>query len=135
MADQLLGRRILVNVTVICMVMYVNVVVPVHAVGGLHVSLGLIDHGRHASPSAVRAVKVSGGHSIQHQRRDRGDHRSEPSKRKLLPRTPTETRGGEAVESVGEDVDETGGENDTGSERLDDEEGILFGVKSGPPFA
>ncbi|URD82141.1 hypothetical protein MUK42_07603 [Musa troglodytarum] len=117
------------------MAMCVNVVVPVHAVGSLHVSLGLIDHGRRPSPGAVRAAEVSGGHGVHHQRRDRGDHRAEPGKRKLLPRTRIETRGGEAVESVGEDVDEAGGENDTGSERLDDGEGILLGVKSGPPFA
>lgn len=76
----------------------------------------------------MRAPVKARREHIDHHRHNRRSHREQPGEGKIRPRV-AQARTRQALERVGKNMDEPSRENHTGSERLDEEENVVFRVK------
>lgn len=79
----------------------------------------------------MSALVIISGHCVDHKSTQSGHHRHEAGEGELSPGIILETRRRQVSEAIGENVNQSGGEYDSGRKSLDDKEYLFIGAQRG----
>lgn len=93
----------------------------------MHLTTGLLHR---QSFTEMQSLIITGGEGVDHHGSHSRKHGHEAGEREMSPGVFTEAWTRQALESIRQNMDKSGGENHAGSKGLDHEKDILFGTQS-----